>query len=88
MTFGLLVVIIASSFFAGVLTQGLYAEAQESKALKNKRATFIAPFQICPGTSEKSPNQADNTQPTEIDFVGTVCAKFLNDLLRKNLRGS
>jgi|FLMP01.1.fsa_nt_emb hypothetical protein len=45
MTFGLLVIIIASSFFAGVLTQGLYAEAQESKAIeRNKRATFIAPF--------------------------------------------
>jgi hypothetical protein len=44
MTFGLVVIIIASSFFAGVLTQGLYSEAQETKALKNKRATFIAPF--------------------------------------------
>ena len=45
MTFGLLAIIIASSFFAGVLTQGLYSEAQESKALKqNKRESFIAPF--------------------------------------------
>jgi hypothetical protein len=44
MTFGLVVIIIASSFFAGVITQGLYSEVQESKTLKKKRATFIAPF--------------------------------------------
>lgn len=57
MTFGLVVIIIASSFFAGVLTQGLYAEAQESKALKNKRATFIAPFQICSGIENPKPSE-------------------------------
>jgi hypothetical protein len=45
MTFGLIVIIIASSFFAGVLTQGLYSEVQESKVLKQKkRDSFIAPF--------------------------------------------
>lgn len=58
MTFGLLAIIIASSFFAGVLTQRLYAEAQESKAIeRNKRATFIAPFQICSGIENPKPSE-------------------------------
>ncbi len=44
MIIGQLVFIIMCSFTAGVITQALISELQEAKALKNKRATFIAPF--------------------------------------------
>lgn len=57
MMVGQLVLLIMCSFTAGVITQALISELQESKALKNKRATFIAPFQICSGAEYPKPSE-------------------------------
>ena len=59
MIIGQLVFIIMCSFTAGVITQALISELQEAKVLKNKRATFIAPFQICSGAENPKPSGQD-----------------------------